>query len=100
MEPFLVADDFDSNQATSFVIDASHNLSETTLSEKIDDLISIQEMIPTSNCVIPSIIIVPEVLRLCGKLTHVLSCVLCPTKIYVLVVYNFASLIYVQVSGL
>ena len=63
MESFLVPYDFDGAQAPKLVINASHYLSKAALSEYVDDLIPIRQVIAHDNVVVASLIIVSEIGR-------------------------------------
>ena len=41
MKPLLISNDFYGNQPTSLVINATHNLTKTSLSKNVNDLISV-----------------------------------------------------------
>lgn len=100
MEPFLVTNDLDCNKSTGLVIYAAHNLSKTTLAEEIYNLVAIGQVVSKDYVVVTAIVIVSEVSRGSIQVSHVLLCALGATKIYLFVIYDFASFEDVQAHHL
>lgn len=61
MESFLISDDLHSNQNPSLVINTAYHLTKTALPQKVDDFISIGEMIAFNDVIVTSIVIVAKV---------------------------------------
>jgi hypothetical protein len=64
MEPFLVANDLDSNNATIFVIHTSYDLSKRTLTKYVDDLVPISEVVAKHDIVITALVVIAVIARL------------------------------------
>ena len=64
MEPLLVANDLDSNNATILVIHTSYDLSKGTLTEYVDDLVPIGEVVAKHDIVITALVVVAVIARL------------------------------------
>lgn len=64
MEPFLVANDLHSNNTAILVIHTSHNLSERSFAQYIDDLVPIGEVVAKHDIIVASLVIIAEVARL------------------------------------
>jgi hypothetical protein len=64
MEPFLVANDLDSNNATIFVVHTSYDLSKRTLTKYVDDLVPISEVVAKHDIVITALVVIAVIARL------------------------------------
>src|SRR5690606_16819192 len=96
MEPFLVANDLDCNQRALAMIDATDNLTETSLPENVDDLVSIREMVSRYNVVVPTVVVVAIVGLLGLEVAHNLARILGPTEVDVGIIYDFPPLVDVE----
>lgn len=96
VESFLVPDDFDRDEAAGFVINTSHDLSETSLAQNINHLISICKVIADNNVVIAPIVIVAEIGGLSIEVAHMFLGMLRTTEVDVLEVDDFAPFKDVQ----
>lgn len=100
METLLVADDLDSHESSSLVVDASHDLSKAALAEKVNNLIPICEMVAKDYVVVASVVVVTEVSSLSIEVANMFLGVLRAAEVYLLVVDDFASLEDVQIDHL
>jgi len=79
MEPLLVTNDLDRFESSRLMVYAAHDLSETTLSEHINDFVSVGKMVSKDNVVIATFVVVAKVRCLRIKVAEVLVCLLCST---------------------
>ncbi len=98
MESLLVSDDLDRDKHTGLVINTPDHLPKTSLSEHINDFVSVGEMIASYNRVVAALIIVAKVRAVGLHVADHLGCVLCPAKVDVFVVDNLAPLVDVEDS--
>lgn len=61
VEPFFVANDLDSAKSAVLVINASHNLTETTLSEHVNNFVAVRQVVSNAYVVIASLVIISKV---------------------------------------
>ena len=80
MEPLLVTNDLHSDQSSVFVINATDHLTKAALSEHIDYLVTVREVITHHDVVIASIIVVTIVAGLIPKITHMFGDISLPEK--------------------
>ena len=97
VEPLLVADYFHSNQASRFVIDTPHHLSEATLAQNINDFVSVGQMVPDDNVVVTSLIVIAKISLLGVEVTDMFLRILSPAEKDVPEVNDLATLENVQV---
>ena len=64
MEPLLVADDLDGNNATILMIHTSYDLSKRTFTKYVDDLVPIGEVVAKHDIVITAFVVVAVIARL------------------------------------
>jgi len=96
VESFLVPDDLDCHKSTLAVVNTPDNLTKASLSENVDYLVAVCEMVSRHNGVIPSFVVVAKVGLRRVEITHNLAGVLGPTKVDVLAVYNLSTLVNVK----
>ena len=63
VEPLFVADDLDSNDTTIPVIHTSHNLTERSLAEHVNNFISIGKVVAKHDVVVATLIVVAVIAR-------------------------------------
>ena len=97
VEPLLVANDLHSNQAPRFVIDTSHHLTEATLSQNINDFVSVGQMVSDDNVVVTSLIVIAKISLLGVEVTDMFLRILSPAEKDVPEVNDLAMLENVQV---
>jgi hypothetical protein len=100
VESLLVANDLDSHKSAGLVVDTAHHLSEATLTEKVNNLISVCEVVAEDYIIIATVVIVSEVGGLRVKVTDMLLRVLGATEVDLLIIDDLASLEDVQVDHL
>lgn len=63
MEPLLISDYLDRNTLPGLMVSTLPNLTKRTLPKQAHDLVSIRQVIPLDHEIVPSLVIVPMVLR-------------------------------------
>ena len=98
METLLVANDLHCHKNSGFVIDTAHDLTEAAFAEKVDDLISVGQVVSFHNVIVTSFVIVAKVGRRRSQVTNDFAGVQCTGEVDVGVVNNFAALEDIQVE--
>lgn len=96
MESLLVANDLDGNKHACLVINAPDDLAKTSLSEHIDNLIAVGEVVARHDGVVSTLVVVAEVGRVRLEITNHLASVLRSAKVNVVVINDFAALVNVE----
>lgn len=80
VESFLVADDFDCNQDAVLVVDTSDHLTKASLTQNINNLIAVGQMITENNVVVATIVVIAEVRGRSVQIPNMLLCILGTTE--------------------
>ena len=99
METLLVADDLDGHKRSGLVIHATHNLTKAAFTQHINHLIPIRQMVAKHNVVVPSVVVVPVIVRGVVQNRRLLLA-LGTNAVHIRVVQDFFALILGQVLAL
>lgn len=98
MKPLLIANNLHSHEYTRLVVNAPHDLTETSLAKYVDDFIPVRKMISRYDSVVSTFVVVTKVGGIGLKIAHHLASVLRAAKVDVVIVNDFTTLIDVEHS--